>query len=70
MFLAAIAAELTLWDRYRISGDEFHCGNCRRAETCGLPPSDECEERLVQSALAGEGRRSTRGRNAPDEVRR
>jgi hypothetical protein len=34
----------------------FNCGDCERNAQCGLPPHDDCIERLTQIALDGENR--------------
>ncbi len=35
---------------------QFSCGDCERNEQCGLPPHDDCTERLLQIARDGEKR--------------
>jgi hypothetical protein len=37
---------------------QFSCGDCERNEQCGLPPHDDCTERLLQIARDGEKRPS------------
>jgi len=32
----------------------FNCGDCDRNAQCGLPPHDDCPERLLQIARDGE----------------
>jgi hypothetical protein len=34
----------------------FNCGDCERNAQCGLPPHDDCVERLTQIARDGENR--------------
>ena len=31
---------------------QMSCSDCRRVQSCGLAPHDECEERLVQIEMA------------------
>jgi len=33
---------------------QFNCGDCERNEQCGLPPHDDCTERLLQIVHDGE----------------
>jgi hypothetical protein len=33
---------------------QFSCGDCERNEQCGLPPHDDCTEKLLQIARDGE----------------
>ena len=35
---------------------QFSCGDCERNEQCGLPPHEDCTERLLQIARDGEKR--------------
>jgi len=35
---------------------QFNCGDCERNEQCGLPPHDDCTDRLLQIARDGENR--------------
>lgn len=35
---------------------QFSCGDCERNEQCGLPPHDDCTERLLQIARDGDNR--------------
>ncbi len=67
MYLDPTTAEIALMARDRIAGAEFDCGACRRAQTCGLPPSYECEERLLQWTTARSDR-SAGGRGVSAEV--
>lgn len=35
---------------------QFSCGDCERNEECGLPPHDDCAEKLLQISRDGENR--------------
>lgn len=67
MYLDLTTAEIALMARARVAAEEFDCGACRRAQTCGLPPSHECEERLLQWTMV-RSERSAGGRAVPAEV--
>ena len=38
------------------TSSQFNCGDCERNEQCGLPPHDDCTDRLLQIARDGEKR--------------
>lgn len=51
MLLSRIVS-LLKFSAFRSPASEMSCGDCDRVNSCGLPPHTDCEEKLVQAAMA------------------